>query len=282
MTPQEAYRMARDQLRRAGVDAPEAEARLLMTERFGLDRMSLHSHDGSFPEQEVPLLCELLQKRAQGVPLQYLIGRWRFMDADYLVGEGVLIPRDDTEVAVRICLERLEGVASPLVMDLCAGSGIIALTLARLRPDARITAVEWEERAFYYLSENLRLHGADNVQAVRGDILVCHRQIADDSLDAIVSNPPYIETAELDALQKEVQHEPRTALDGGQDGLRFYRCLAQDWTPKLKPGGSMTLEIGETQAAEVSWLLHRSGMTGIRTVQDIQGLDRVVFCTKKK
>lgn len=259
----------------------EEEARILMEELFGWGRLALSelAQQPLTAEQEQRLQTAL-QQRANGVPLQYIIGHWWFMDRDYAVGEGVLIPRDDTEVAVRQALSFLHPIAAPKVTDLCAGSGIIALTIAQERPDAAVTAVEKEPAALTYLHRNNQAYGSP-VTVLPGDIFTCHTDIQDASLDLLVANPPYIRTALLPTLQREVQREPMTALDGGQDGLAFYRCIAADWTRKLKPGGGIVLEIGEEQADAVTALLAVSGIGHLQTLQDIQGLDRVIFGTMK-
>lgn len=258
-----------------------SEARILMAELFGWDRLALseRARQPLTAEQEQQFR-HILEQREQGVPLQYLLGHWTFMDRDYAVGEGVLIPRDDTEVAVRQALDFLRPIAAPKVIDLCAGSGIIALTIAQERPDAIVTAVEKEPAALSYLYRNVHTYG-DRVTVQDGDMFHCHTRTAEASLDLLVANPPYIRTEVLPTLQREVQREPVTALDGGQDGLRFYRCIAADWTKKLKAGGGIVLEIGEEQASAVTDLLSAHGIEHLQTIQDIQGLDRVVFGTQK-
>ena len=227
------------------------------------------------------LIEEAVKKRREGYPLQYIIGKWSFMGNDFIVGEGVLIPRDDTEVAVNECFSAVKNIRRAKILDLCSGSGIIAVTLAKLLPDAEITALELEDRAFGFLEKNIILNKADNVRALKGDIFRAFSCIEDKSFDAIISNPPYIKSGEISALQKEVGFEPVSALDGGEDGLDFYRCIAENWLSKLKNGGSITLEIGEEQAEDVTGLLSEKCISDIRTVKDIQGLDRVIFGTQK-
>ena len=232
-------------------------------------------------KDERMLIEEAVKKRREGYPLQYIIGKWSFMGNDFIVGEGVLIPRDDTEVAVNECFSAVKNIRRAKILDLCSGSGIIAVTLAKLLPDAEITALELEDRAFGFLEKNILLNKADNVRALKGDIFRAFSCIEDKSFDAIISNPPYIKRGEISALQKEVGFEPVSALDGGEDGLDFYRCIAENWLSKLKNGGSITLEIGEEQAEDVTGLLSEKCISDIRTVKDIQGLDRVIFGTQK-
>lgn len=275
MTYQELYRYAKDAV-------SVSEARCLFEELLGIDRMAL-VEKGSLKagKDERMLIEEAVKKRREGYPLQYIIGKWSFMGNDFIVGEGVLIPRDDTEVAVNECFSAVKNIRRAKILDLCSGSGIIAVTLAKLLPDAEITALELEDRAFGFLEKNILLNKADNVRALKGDIFRAFSCIEDKSFDAIISNPPYIKRGEISALQKEVGFEPVSALDGGEDGLDFYRCIAENWLSKLKNGGSITLEIGEEQAEDVTGLLLEKGISDIRTVKDIQGLDRVIFGTQK-
>lgn len=275
MTYQELYRYAKDAV-------SVSEARCLFEELLGIDRMAL-VEKGSLKagKDERMLIEEAVKKRREGYPLQYIIGKWSFMGNDFIVGEGVLIPRDDTEVAVNECFSAVKNIRRAKILDLCSGSGIIAVTLAKLLPDAEITALELEDRAFGFLEKNILLNKADNVRALKGDIFRAFSCIEDKSFDAIISNPPYIKRGEISALQKEVGFEPVSALDGGEDGLDFYRCIAENWLSKLKNGGSITLEIGEEQAEDVTGLLSEKCISDIRTVKDIQGLDRVIFGTQK-
>lgn len=275
MTYQELYRYARDAV-------SVSEARCLFEELLGIDRMAL-VEKGSLKagKDERMLIEEAVKKRREGYPLQYIIAKWSFMGNDFIVGEGVLIPRDDTEVAVNECFSAVKNIRRAKILDLCSGSGIIAVTLAKLLPDAEITALELEDRAFGFLEKNILLNKADNVRALKGDIFRAFSCIEDKSFDAIISNPPYIKRGEISALQKEVGFEPVSALDGGEDGLDFYRCIAENWLSKLKNGGSITLEIGEEQAEDVTGLLSEKCISDIRTVKDIQGLDRVIFGTQK-
>ncbi len=279
MTYREAYRNLRNVLEQGGIDGASGEAHTMLAELCGIDRMKLLSED-ELPEKDRLLLTEAAKRRCLGEPLQYILGHWYFMDREFAVGEGVLIPRDDTEVAVRTCQEALKGLTEGRVVDLCAGSGIIAVTLARLLPRLHVTAVELSGQALEYLYRNAGNDPVSNLQIMQGDIFACHRDFDDGSLAAIVSNPPYIASAEIPTLQKEIGFEPVMALDGGEDGLDFYRCIARYWIPKLRSGGSLTLEIGETQAESVCILLAANGIGNIRVIKDIQGLDRVIFGTK--
>ncbi len=282
MTVREAYAYTIKTLSVNEELSPVFEARILFEELFGLTRLKLAGQsEREFTAEEKVILDSAAAKRLSGVPLQYITGKWSFMDREYYVGEGVLIPRDDTEVVVREFYDGIKNIHTPKLADLCSGSGIIALTLSGLLPESSIAAIEKEDAAFEYLKRNTELHKAENVTIIKGDIFVCHEDFENESLDGVISNPPYIETDVIPQLQTEVQSEPKTALDGGADGLDFYRCIAEKWLPKLRCGGIIAVETGETQAMAVSELFEQGGAENIRVIKDIQGLDRVIYGTKK-
>ncbi|MBQ9461558.1 MAG: peptide chain release factor N(5)-glutamine methyltransferase [Clostridia bacterium] len=281
MTVRAAFDELCKKLEASGVESPGYEVRLMFEEFFGMTRFRMNEErDRQLSQKEKSCLSAAAERRCKGEPLQYILGKWDFMDRKYFVGHGVLIPRDDTEVCVRTCLDDLRKRTSPKVLELCAGTGIIAVTLAKQVPGCTVTAVEKEKAAFEYLEKNIAYHKADNVRAFSGDIFLCCNEFEDMSFDALVSNPPYIETNVVPTLQREVQFEPETALDGGSDGLDFYRCIARKWSKKLRSGGSITLEIGESQAKAVTDLLLENGFRDVVTVKDIQELDRVIYGTK--
>ena len=234
MTVGEAYRKTKDILTEAGFEAPAFEALCLTEKVFGFNRLALitKGEETVASEEKLAVLAELTEKRLNHEPLQYLLGKWSFMGIDLLVGEGVLVPRDDTEVVTSLCIDYLSCKESPNVIDLCAGSGAISLALEKYA-NCKVTAVELSDKAFSYLTQNIKLNNSA-VNALNGDIFECHKDIADNSLDLIVSNPPYIKTADIASLQKEVQHEPAMALDGGESGLDFYRRIVPLWKSKLK------------------------------------------------
>lgn len=268
-------------LRCAGIDGEQYNTACLAEHFFGLDRvsLSLKRYDSPDPCSEKKFI-DAVKKRSEGCPLQYILGMWTFMDCDFFVGEGVLIPRDDTEVCVRECIEPMRKIASPKIIDLCSGSGIIAVTLARMFPSADIYALELSTEAFKYIRKNIEYNNIKNIQTVNDDIFKYHNKFSDGYFDLIVSNPPYIKTDVIPKLQREISYEPIIALDGGADGLVFYRAIAENWLCKLKTGGCVSLEIGEEQGEDVSRLIKRKGISDVRIVKDIQGLDRVIFGTK--
>ena len=279
MTVGEAYRKTKDILTEAGCEAPAFEALCLTEKVFGFNRLALitKGEETVASEEKLAVLAELTEKRLNHEPLQYLLGKWSFMGIDLLVGEGVLVPRDDTEVVTSLCIDYLSCKESPNVIDLCAGSGAISLALEKYA-NCKVTAVELSDKAFSYLTQNIKLNNSA-VNALNGDIFECHKDIADNSLDLIVSNPPYIKTADIASLQKEVQHEPAMALDGGESGLDFYRRIVPLWKSKLKAGGALAFELGEGQYDEVSRILADNGFGGITESIDFGGIQRAIIGT---
>lgn len=279
MTVGEAYRKTKDILTEAGFEAPAFEALCLTEKVFGFNRLALitNGEETVASEEKLAVLAELTEKRLNHEPLQYLLGKWSFMGIDLLVGEGVLVPRDDTEVVTSLCIDYLSCKESPNVIDLCAGSGAISLALEKYA-NCKVTAVELSDKAFSYLTQNIKLNNSA-VNALNGDIFECHKDIADNSLDLIVSNPPYIKTADIASLQKEVQHEPAMALDGGESGLDFYRRIVPLWKSKLKAGGALAFELGEGQYDEVSRILADNGFGAITESIDFGGIQRAIIGT---
>ena len=266
-------------LSRAGVENPDGDAAEILCAVLNCTRTELILRDDELSEEASEKAFAMARRRAAEEPIQYVIGRWYFMDRAYKVGEGVLIPRDDTEVVVREALAIVKAIPEPVIVDLCAGSGIIAVTLAKELQNATVYAVEKSEKAFSYLTENIALNQA-KVEAIRADLQDCVKDFDDGLLDMIVSNPPYIRRDELPALQREVQYEPRLALDGGEDGYDFYEMIISLWTKKLKKGGTIAFEIGEGQYSYIAELLKAAGYTDIKGTKDIQGTVRAITAQK--
>ena len=268
------YIKLRGILSEAEIEAPGLEARLLIEGVTGMNRASQIANSNSEISGEIQeKLISMAQKRAEHLPLQYILGKWSFMGFEFKVGEGVLIPRDDTEVLVGLCLDYLKASDGKTALDLCAGSGAISVALDKLA-NADVTAVELSDKAYNFLLENIK---DTNIKPHKGDIFECYRDFEAKSFDLIASNPPYIKTAEIEALQTEVGYEPKTALDGGADGLDFYRAIARRWTPLLKSGGAMAFELGEGQAEYVGGLMADHGYINIKTAKDLGGTDRAII-----
>lgn len=279
MTARELYLGARARLTAAGVDSPGFDAAALMGRFLGLDRSGLALHGDEIPTEEKRReFLRAVEQRAGRRPLQYIIGEWPFMSLTLRVGEGVLIPREDTAVLVEAVAGRLGGKARGL--DLCAGTGAVGLGLCSLLPGAQVICVEVDDRAGEFLRENIAAYPGYDCKYLMADVLKGPNGRFAGGLDFIASNPPYIASDELPTLQPEVQKEPPLALDGGGDGLMFYRAILERWTPLLRPGGVLGAEIGDTQARDVTGLLSRSGFTDIRVYRDLAGLSRAVAAVK--
>lgn len=274
MTYQEAYQTALSLAQPAASEDCVFDVSQLFAHIFGFERYRLPLCGGEAADEGQALaLFALCRRYAAGEPLQYLLGRWEFYGLPFQVGEGVLIPRPDTELLVDTALELLRDKTAPTVADLCAGSGCISVSVAHLRPDAAVFALELSEQAFPYLTANIAANGAA-VKALRCDVLV---PPALPALDLALSNPPYIRRGDLAGLQLQVRCEPQMALDGGGDGLDFYRALPALYFPLLKPGGELAFEVGYDQAEQVAEILWASGYRGVEKRKDFAGIWRVVF-----
>lgn len=268
----------------AGVQDASFDAKQLLLFAFGIDETSFLLRRNEEALQKPRIACEnLIARRVNGEPLQYLLGAWNFLDESYTVGPGVLIPRPETEDLVLLCEERLQNVAHPVILDLCAGSGCIGLSLQKRFRDAEVWLVEYSDQALSYLRKNVKAGGvADRVQVVQGDVLQGRAAFpALPKADLIVSNPPYIPSDEISTLQREVRREPRLALDGGADGLLFYRCFADQWTDALKSDGFFAFECGEGQGAAISDMFHSAGFS-TEILNDFIGFDRFVFVSRSR
>lgn len=280
MNIKELYQNSKQKLEKAGIDSPAFDVTCLIQHVFQVDRQQLIT-DGSTIPAEPEKLVEYnacIRRRMKGEPLQYILGKWHFMDLELYVGEGVLIPRDDTEVVVTCCTNHLQATAAPKVLDLCAGSGAICLSVKKQFPHASVTAVEKSSRAVSYLNQNIQASNLE-IEVIHDDIFTCARTFADNSFDLIVSNPPYIRSQEISALQTEVQFEPALALDGGADGYDFYRFIVSQWACKLKRQGMLAFELGENQFDYVSRLMEQAGFTAIQDYFDLQGIQRAITGT---
>ena len=279
-------------LRSLLADIPDGDFdALCIFEDFIAPREALLTHpENNISEDKCAMAIGAAHKRLEGYPLQYILGTWEFYGLTFKVGEGVLIPRPDTETAVTAALDMVSRLydGTPLItVDLCSGSGCIAVAMAKEAGDrVKTYAVELSGDAIPYLLDNVRDNKAD-VTLIRGDISNGHLldNFVDASgepveLDLIISNPPYLTEAEMNDLQREVSYEPETALYGGTDGLKFYRIIASLWGERLRHGGGIVLEIGDRQAEDVKKILSDSGFTHIRVIQ-YAGLDRVVTAIRK-
>lgn len=261
-----------------GCEDAAFDARCLLEDLGGLPRGQA-AEDVPLTEEQLTALTTALAQREAGRPLQYILGQWDFLTLTLQVGEGVLIPRPDTELLCEAAADRLHSVSAPRVLDLCAGSGCVGLGVASLVPAATVTAVELSDEALPYLRANVARYPQYTVAVCQGNVLTDYADF-DGPYDAILSNPPYIPTTDLAGLQREVQHEPKMALDGAEDGLLFYRTIAEHWCDKLAENGFVAVEVGIGQAADVAALFTACGLENTEVLTDLGGVQRVVIARK--
>lgn len=278
MTIAALYRQLKDQLAANGVEAAPFEAKQLMGFVLGVSPSQLLLCSGEVTKRQADQLLTLGKKRGTGYPLQYLLGEWSFYGQTFEVGEGVLIPRADTEVLCDVAIDWVKGQSfepPPRILDLCSGSGCIAITLARELPGCEVFALERSQQAIGYLEQNCKRHHS-------GVTLLFEDARSPDTclqgaLHLIVCNPPYLSGADLSDLQREVRHEPVMALAGGEDGYDFYRDLLPIWSKRLVSGGALLFEVGIGQYEVVAALMREQGLEQVCWHQDGGGIDRVVM-----
>lgn len=250
------------------------EALWIVTTVLEISETDLFLHgDIEAPQQSVDKCKEIVNGRLAGTPLYYLLGECEFYGLKFKVGEGALIPRQDTEILVDTALQILADLPNASVVDLCAGCGTISIPIA-LTADCTVKAVEKYDTAFSYLKQNIELHNVQNIEPILGDALSF---ISDIKYDMICSNPPYIAYSEKDDLQKEVLCEPETALFADEDGLYFYRVFLENFSKC--PPRNLLFEIGNTQGDRVSQMMIQNGYKNVRVIKDFGGNDRVVVGT---
>lgn len=278
MTLKDAYNYCVYFLSANGVDEAEFKALCLVCNADGIKNSEYETHkeDTLMPKA----LADNLWRLKCGEPLQYVLGKWDFYESEFCVCNGVLIPRPETEELTDLAVKYAKKTSSPLVYDLCSGSGCIGISIAKAVPQSDVYCVEKSADAMAYLLKNAQ--GIQNVHAVSGDVLntASFENIRENSIDIIVSNPPYIKSSEIEGLQREVQFEPREALDGGADGLDFYTYITREWKKYLKPNGILLFEIGNEQADEVACLLETNGYKNIEIKNDMYGNPRIAASQK--
>lgn len=278
MQPREALREVEARLTAAGCPDADFDAGELFRLVTGQDARLA---DIPLTAEQAIKLEALTARRATREPLQYLCGSWPFLDFELAVGPGVLCPRADTEVVAEAAAQMLAGVQAPKVLDLCAGTGCLGLGVKRFCPEADVTCVEKSPEAFRYLKKNaVSALKQGTARAVEGDLFNYWQGLPEGELDLIVSNPPYLTAAEMQQLQPEVAREPAMALEAGEDGLVFYRALAEHYQNALRPGGALALEIGWQQREAVTALLAANGWVDIACRKDYGGNDRCILARR--
>ncbi len=278
--------IGKNRLREAGRPDADLDAELLLLDVVREPRSFLfvHRHDAA-DDYTAEAYFHRIDRRAEGEPLQYITGSQEFMRFPFKINEHVIIPRQDTEILVEKALKAAASMKPGIrILDLCCGSGAIGISMAHYLPKAKVTACDISEEALAVAARNAERNGVSRrIRFQKSDMFDIEKrgrqQKIKGHLDMILCNPPYIPTADIRELQKEVaQFEPKGALDGGEDGLHFYRILAEEAMSFLNPGGVLLMEIGSDQAEDVVRLFREGNAGGSPTViQDLAGLDRVVM-----
>lgn len=258
-----------------GIPSPRYDAEVLIGVALGLDRLSLYlRHEMPVSETEIAALRLLVLKRANRVPLQYILGRATFMDFEVFVNPCVMVPRPDTEILADSAVAWVRGYGDGCrILDLCTGSGIIPIHIARTGISGMIVAGDLSMDALEVARENVLNLAPGKVGLVRSDLAHGIKG----SWNLITSNPPYIPDEEVPGLMPEVsRYEPRLALCGGTDGLDFYRRLAVETRRLLAPGGRILVEVGAGQAPRVARIFTAAGLASPATICDYTGIERVV------
>lgn len=265
-----------------GVDAPRLTSELLLAHVLGVDRVRLYTDlDRPLEKGELSAYRALIERRVEGEPVQYLTGKRTFYGRTFEVDPRVLIPRPETELLVEAVLRALPSGGAPRLLDVATGSGCIAVTLAAERPEATVVATDVDAGCCTLARANAEAAGVGTRVDVRpGDLFA--PVASEPPFDAVVSNPPYIKSADLAGLQAEVRREPRLALDGGPEGLSVLARVVEDAFAHLLPGGLLALEIGEEQGAAVRDLLQARGYERVRIEPDLERRDRMAFGTRPR
>ncbi len=275
----EIYKKTKQSLKEFGIEDYAFETKLILERFLNISAAELlSSFDLEITKEQEEQIEKAIKKREERYPLQYILGEWEFYKYTFKVGEGVLIPRSDTEILVEKAVEYLRKTENPQVLDLCAGSGCIGISIAKDYPQSEVALVEKFEKAFYYLEQNVKLNGTKNTKLIKGDVLLGDGN--DGVYDLIVSNPPYIQPDEMKIISPETNYEPKTALLGGDDGLKFYKAIIKNYKQSLKKGGMLGFEVGINEDEAVANLLKDALFEKITVTKDLNGVNRVVTAIK--
>jgi release factor glutamine methyltransferase len=273
-----------------GIEFAEREAELMIRYGLGIDPVNLYSNNPDLNDEDELLIHQMVTRRTEREPLQYIIGTVDFMNLKLEVGEGVLIPRPETELMAEYAIKIITNYepacrqarlqitnrdSSLSILDLCTGSGCLALAIAKEFPKAEIVGCDDSEDALNRAKRNAEINKVENVKFIKGDLFKVVRN--DDLFDMIISNPPYIRTEEIKGLQPEVRDwEPLNALDGGEDGLDYYRLIIPESIQYLKNNGIVMFEHGDGQSDHIAVILNETGFRSIEMIKDYSGKERVI------
>lgn len=279
MVIDELLKLGLEKLQKREYTNPTLEVRLILAKLLDVDKSYIYAYGNKEVSKDiVSTFLELIEKRAEGYPIQYLLGEKEFMGLDLYIEEGVLVPRSDTEILVEFIIDYINKNYKDIridVLDLCSGSGAISLSIAKYCPNTSVYGIDIGNIPIKVANINKERLGLTNVDFIKGDIFEPLPE--DKRFSIIVSNPPYIPKEEIRSLQPEVGFfEPKLALDGGDDGLDFYRKISKEAKLYLNKKGLLAYEIGYNQANEVRDILIKEGYINIEIIKDLQGLDRVI------
>lgn len=271
----------RQQLIDLDISQPSLEARELVAYVAGKTREEFYRDLRIYvPDNVVEETAKIVMRRLDGEPLAYIIGEWEFMGLPLNIDRNVLIPRTDTELLAQIAIDFVKTKSNSRVLDMCTGCGCLGISIAAFVPECRVTLADISSAALRVARSNLRRHELSaRVACVMSDAMK-QGSITLGNFDLIVSNPPYIPTADIETLDNSVScYEPHLALDGGDDGLIFYRKIASGYRHLIKKGGALMFECGIGQAQQITEILKRYGYTQIDIINDGNGIERVIKCT---
>ncbi|MBR2935439.1 MAG: peptide chain release factor N(5)-glutamine methyltransferase [Oscillospiraceae bacterium] len=273
------YLDTRNRLRRAGVTQAQTEARELVCYAADKTKEQLYRDMSLYASSDLERRVEeLVQRRLAGEPVAYIVGEWEFYGLPLDISRDVLIPRADTEVLAARAIEKAQAAGEGgRVLDLCAGSGCVGLAIAANAPNCRVVLADLSEGALRLCKQNVRRNGLNaRVTCISANALEAPSSMLWD-FDVITCNPPYIPTGDIEGLDISVkEYEPLMALDGGVDGLDFYRFIASKWKSAIRLGGSLVFEVGIDQAEAVAQIMADNGFENIVTTEDTGGILRVV------
>ena len=265
-------------LKGKGSESPRLESEILLAHVLGIDRIQLYVRFGqALTDDQRSAMRDLIRRRAAAEPVAYLVGHREFFGRKFAVTHDVLVPRPATETLVMEALEAGKQVENPAVLDLCTGSGCVAVAVAAGLRDARVTATDLSDDALAVAAGNARAHGVeDRLTFAGGDLFAAVP--AGDTFDLVLANPPYVRDDEWAGLPPDVRdHEPKLALLSGPDGLALARRLVAEAPARLNPGGSLMIEVAGPQTPAVEALMRDAGLTDVRAVKDADGIPRVVI-----
>ena len=279
MTIFEAYNSTKKKLEKAGIEDYVFEAKQIIKHITGFSATQILTYyNRNLTEFQENNLTALIHQREVRYPLQYIFGEWDFYGRSFYVGPGVLVPRADTETLIDGAKEYLENIEKPEILDLCAGSGCIGITLAKEKENSDVTLVEKYDEAIRYAEKNKIRNKADNVRLIKGDIFESAGN--DKCYDLIISNPPYIPENEMKDISPETHFEPETALLAADGGMEFYKEIIKNYTSCLKNGGMMAFEVGIGESEKVAALMKTAGYK-VSIKKDLNNIERLVSGIKE-